>query len=118
MDTKPKVLTSGNSTDGVKFVRVFSFANKHKVPIYDVSTTSALNQIIGHAKFDNSSYGNVYYRGVNGLYDNVLPSHMRRNREEKNKDSNGRAIGLNRLIDDMCNNEFLRKSLKLRDFST
>lgn len=36
-----------------------------------------LNQLIGYSKYMNRNYGNVYYRGVNGLFDNVLPSMMR-----------------------------------------
>ncbi len=108
---KPIVLPSRNTTEGVKFLQDHQFANGHVVPLYDISTTGALNQIIGHAKFVNSSYGNVYYRGVNGLYDNVMPSYMR------NKKTS-RTPGLNKLLNDICNDDYLSRSLKLRNYTT
>lgn len=108
---KPIVLPSRNTTEGVKFIQDYRYANGHEVPLYDISTTGALNQIIGHAKFVNSSYGNVYYRGVNGLYDNVMPSYMR-------KKKNSRTPGLNKLLDDICNDDYLSRSLKLRNCIT
>ena len=53
---KPIILPSRNTTEGVKFIQDYRYANGHEVPLYDISTTGALNQIIGHAKFVNSYY--------------------------------------------------------------
>lgn len=38
---------------------------------------SAMNQLVGYAKYCNNEYGNVYYRGVSDLYPNVMPALMR-----------------------------------------
>ena len=127
MKQKPKVLPSKNSTYGIQFICDFTFNNQqkddkqkndkqdsHTVPVFDVSTTSALNQIIGHAKFVNSSYGNVYYRGINGLYDNVIPSAIRQN-SKKTQDKNRftRTPGLDQLIVKMCGDIKLGNSIKV-----
>lgn len=50
----------------------------HKVPVFEVTTVHSLNQIIGHAKFNNSDYGMVYYRGECHLHDNLTPSLFRK----------------------------------------
>lgn len=71
------MLTSNSRVSGSRLLEVFKFKNGREVPLYEVAERSAFNQLIGHAKFANAQYGNVYYRGVNGLYDNVLPSIMR-----------------------------------------
>ena len=75
---KPKILTEKSTVEGCKFVQFYKYRNGHTVPIYDVLSTNALNQLIGHVKFDNAPYGNVYYRGVGGLYDNVVNLWSRR----------------------------------------
>lgn len=103
---KPKVLTSNNSTYGCSFIEEFTFKNKHKVPLYDVTTYSAFNQLIGHAKFANSSYGNVYYRGINGLFDNVLPSIMR-------KVKSGKTAGLENLLDKIYKDNYMFNSMAM-----
>ena len=72
---------------------------------------AAFNQLIGHAKFTNAGYGNVYYRGVNGLFDNVLPSIMRKRRF-------GDARDLNKHLSTICNDVYFHESLKLRDVPT
>ena len=105
---KPKILTEKSTVEGCKFVQFYKYRNGHTVPIYDVLSTNALNQLIGHVKFDNAPYGNVYYRGVGGLYDNVLPSLMR-NR------ARGVPDDLSNLLSSACNNPHLKKSLKLKD---
>ncbi len=87
---------------------MFNFKEGTKVPLYDIEHMAAFNQLIGHAKFLNARYGNVYYRGVNGLYDNVLPSIMRGRKF-------GDAAALNRLLANICDNKYFKQSLKLRD---
>lgn len=106
MTMKPTVLTENSRVEGCSFIKQHKFGSGHIVPIYDVSTMNALNQIIGHVKFQNANYGNVYYRGVSRLYDNVLPALMR-----------GRTKG---IPDDLCqalnsiiNDSYFQNSLKL-----
>lgn len=104
----PIVLTHKNTAEGCKFIMDFTFRCGHSVPLYDISTTGALNQLIGHAKVANSQYGNVYYRGVDGLYDNVMPSLMR-NR------TSGSCDDLHVVLNAVCGDAYFHKSLKLRD---
>lgn len=103
---KPTILTDKSRVEGCLFIKHYKYNIGHMVPIYDVLTTNALNQIIGHVKFQNADYGNVYYRGVGGLYDNVLPSLMR-----------GRARGipndLNQTLNSIINDSYFKESLKL-----
>ena len=63
---KPKVLNSSNNAEGCTFVEDFTFCTNHKVPLYDISTMGAFNQLVGFAKFTNSEYGNVYYLAGQG----------------------------------------------------
>lgn len=105
---EPVILTSRSRAYGSRLVRIFKFKTGDEVPLYDVEKMSAFNQLIGHAKFANAQYGNVYYRGVNGLFDNVLPSIMRRNKY-------GDARGINSFLVKVCNDEYFHESLKLRD---
>lgn len=104
---KPIILTDKSRVEGSRFVKVFRFNDGTEVPLYEVFTMSAFNQLIGHVKFQNAEYGNVYYRGVNGLYDNVRPSIMR-------KRNHGDANDLNKIIKSICCNAFFCKSLKLQ----
>ena len=108
---KPEILTDKSRIEGCMFVGLHKFRNGHSVPIYDVSSTNALNQLIGHVKFANSFYGNVYYRGVSGLYDNVLPSLMR-NRVR------GIPNDLCQILKSVCENSYLKQSLKLKNTIT
>ena len=103
----PVILTDKSNYEGCVFFRMHKFSCGHKVPIYDIHSTGALNQIIGHVKFANAQYGNVYYRGVNDLYDNVLPSLMR-NR------SKGSPSDLNQILNNIHNSGYFKDSLKLR----
>lgn len=104
----PVILTSNNHVYGSRFICDFPFREGPKAPLYEVESMAAFNQLIGHAKFINSQYGNVYYRGVNGLYDNVLPSIMRDRKC-------GDVIGLRQHLTRICNNPYFHESLKLRD---
>ena len=103
---KPIMLVKDSSIEGSRYLGTFAFKSGTEIPVYDLRTTGAFNQIIGHAKFNNRFYGNVYYRGVDSLYDNVLPSIMR------NK-QHGDARGLVTLLNKVCNDDLLRQSLKL-----
>lgn len=59
-------------------VGIHEFSCHHQVPVYDVLTFHALNQILGLVKFNNRQFGNVYYRGECRLHDSLIPSLMRR----------------------------------------
>ena len=103
----PTLLTHKSTAYGSKFIAKFKFKNGHEVSLYEVEKMAAFNQLIGHAKFMNAQYGNVYYRGVNGLFDNVLPSIMRGR-------TYGQAAALNKLLTEICDNDYFHDSLKLR----
>lgn len=107
MIATPIILTCNSRVDGANYLGKHKFKSGHEVPLYELSSTGALNQIIGHGKFNNSEYGNVYYRGISGLYDNVLPTLMR-----------NRACGLPddlvQTLKSICENPYLKESLKLR----
>lgn len=103
----PVVLNTKCDYEGCVFYKMHQFSDAHEVPIYDILSTGALNQIIGHVKFANADYGNVYYRGVSGLYDNVLPALMR-NRAKGNPED------LNNVVNGVLNSEYFFSSLKLR----
>lgn len=105
---RPIILKDNCRVDGSTFVGTQVYNNGHAVPIYNVYSTNALNQLIGHVKFANAAYGNVYYRGVNGLYNNVLSSLMR-NR------ANGIPDDLCQTLKMVCNNSYLKQSIKLQD---
>ena len=108
---KPKVLNSSNNAEGCTFVEDFTFWTKHKVPLYDISTMGAFNQLVGFAKFTNSEYGNVYYRGIGGLYDNVLPSLLRNRRK-------GIPDDLTAMLKKISKDTRLNDSLKLRPINS
>lgn len=103
----PEVLTDKNTTYGAKFIGSHTFVNGPTVPLYDITTMNALNQIIGHAKFVNKEYGNVYYRGVTELYDNALPSIYR-------KRVNGAATDLRKFINRIFKDVYFQNSLKVK----
>lgn len=103
----PKVFHCKFTADGCTFHTLQHFRNGHKAPVYNVTSTGALNQIIGHVKFLNSEYGNVYYRGVTGLYDNALPSLMR------NK-VNGCPSNFNSVLSNVESSDYFKDSLKLQ----
>ena len=44
------------------------------IPIIDVPSMYALNQLVGYVKHINSGVGTVLYRGQNKLYPSVVPS--------------------------------------------
>lgn len=59
------------------YVGEHQFACGHQVPVFEVSSIHSLNQLVGHVKFNNREYGNVYYRGECHLHDNLYPSLVR-----------------------------------------
>lgn len=105
---KPEILTSKSRVYGSRYLGQFTFSAGNEVPLYDVEKMEAFSQLIGHAKFVNAHYGNVYYRGVNGLFDNVLPSIMRGRTYADARD-------LRQHINRICDDAFFKESLKLRE---
>lgn len=106
MDKRPVILTSKSNFYGVKLVEMFPFQNGTVVPVYEVSTVSGLNQLIGFAKFVNRDYGEVYYRGVNKIFNTLLPSLMRNRKSGVPRD-------LTSLVNNLYDNEQFRNTLKL-----
>lgn len=106
----PIILSNSNSAEGCKFKQMYKFTHYDKeVPLYEVTTMSAFNQLIGYAKYLNVEYGNVFYRGVNDItsYHNVLPSIMR-------KRNNSAVNDMNSLLKKVCEDTAFIQSLKLK----
>lgn len=103
---KPIVLRSDCSIEGCRFIQGFKYKTGQQVPLYELTTTGALNQLIGYAKYLNKDYGNVYYRGTDFMYDNIRPSIMR-------KRVRGEANDLNNLINQIKKDTYLSSSLNL-----
>ena len=53
--TQSTILPSTLGISGSKYVDTYHFSCGNDVPIYEVHTVHALNQLIGHAKFNNQS---------------------------------------------------------------
>lgn len=111
---RPSLSVLKGNVDGSIVEGTFTFANGHEVPLYRIESSNALNQLIGKAKFINESYGNVYYRGVDGLYDNALPKLMRPT-SRKTKLST-KLTKLNKVLNSVINDDLLSKSLQLERF--
>lgn len=47
----------------IKKVGIHKFQDGSETAIFEVADYKALNQLIGYAKFLNTDYGDVYYRG-------------------------------------------------------
>lgn len=105
-ECRPKIMPGNNATRGCTAVGPFTFADGHTVPVYDCKDPNALNQLIGYAKFINSDYGNVYYRGVDNLYPTLIPSLLR---DRTYSDAND----LDKVLNRICCDERLHKTLKL-----
>lgn len=104
--TKSSVMASTLSVSGSKYCGNHKFENGHQVPIYEVTTVHALNQLIGYAKFMNRSFGDVYYRGECKLHNSLFPSLFR------GKTSTSAACGLNQLITKISNDDKMKNQLK------
>lgn len=72
-----QILKKTLSVSGLEYVETYSFSCGNSVPVFDVFSVHALNQIIGYAKFINKEYGYVLYRGENKLHTNLIPSLFR-----------------------------------------
>lgn len=112
---KPKMLPSTLTISGSKCAGTYHFSCGNSVPIYEVGTVHALNQVIGHAKFNNQSYGNVYYRGECTLHPSLKPSLFR-----KGKNTEKATERISQLIQRFVNDTYMQKELKIvpGDFET
>ena len=72
-----QILKTTLSVQGLSYTDTFTFKCGNSVPVYEVTTMHALNQIIGYAKFINKEYGDVYYRGECNLHSGLIPSLFR-----------------------------------------
>ncbi|MBQ6165537.1 MAG: FRG domain-containing protein [Clostridia bacterium] len=98
------------SSPFIKSVGVHEFANGNIVPIVEVSDYKALNQVIGYAKFINTHYGDVFYRGETKLHNTLLPSISRKsNCTFLEKELNG-------AIKTLLNDEKFSNTAKLTGF--
>ena len=104
----PPILLKNNLriTD-TKYVGEYKYRCGNVVPIFDVYSTSGLNQIIGHAKFNNKDIANVYYRGECKLHDQLLPSLFRKCRKTI------KAKHIRSLINRIMKDQSMRKSIKI-----
>ena len=105
---KPKMLPSTLTISGSKCAGTYHFSCGNSVPIYEVGTVHALNQVIGHAKFNNQSYGNVYYRGECTLHPSLKPSLFR-----KGKNTEKATERISQLIQRFVNDTYMQKELKI-----
>lgn len=99
-------LTSKSRVDGTVYLGDYTFKNGNCVPLYDIQKMSAFNQLIGHAKYINHEYGNVYYRGVDDLYDNVMPALLRSR-------AKGNPTDLIEVMNSVTSSPYFKESLKL-----
>ena len=113
--SQPTILPSTLSINGSKYVDTYCFLCGNNVPIYEVHTVHALNQMIGHAKFNNQAYGNVYYRGECKLHDSLKPSLFR---DRKNIEKATERIS--QLIQRFADDPHMQRELKIesRDHDT
>mgnify|MGYP000127736227 CR=1 FL=1 len=95
-----------------KFIMDYVFENGHTVPVFDVYSTNGLNQIIGHAKFNNKDFANVYYRGECSLHSSIIPSLFR------GCIKTSKARKLHGLIERIRHDDKMKKTVKLGGVST
>lgn len=106
---KPQVITS-ISSPYIDIVGTHKFANGHEVTMFEVNDYRALNQLIGYAKFKNTDYGDVYYRGEVSLHDTLLPSVSRKSGVESYERT------LNDVIQKAISDSKFSNSAKLTNF--
>lgn len=106
----PTVFSCNLSVGGSKYIWTHSFQNGSHVPVYEVETVHALNQLIGHAKFNNRAYGNVFYRGECKLHDSLRPALYRS--RTKIDTMNSKIL---RLIRKIAEDEQMKRDLKIEN---
>lgn len=106
---KPKIIDKVFNPQ-IKKVGIHQYSSGHSVSIFEVSDYRALNQLIGYAKFINTEYGDVYYRGEVRLHDTLLPSISR------GKSQDRFAKDLNSAINKALADEKFIKTAKLSGF--
>lgn len=98
---------------GTQYLRQYQFDCGNDVPVYEAYNIHGLNQIIGHAKFNNRSYGDVLYRGECKLHPTMIPSLFR------NRKRAGKAISeLNKVINKITQDDKFQNELKLDSVNT
>lgn len=93
---------------GSEFIEKCTLDRGNTVPIYEVYTYHAFNQLIGYAKFINQSYGNVYYRGEAKLHKSLIPSLFR---QSANISKSSEQI--NKIVEEIMLDDRLMHTLKL-----
>lgn len=78
---------------------------KNGVPIYQVDSFHDFNRIVGYAKFVNSSFGTVLYRGQTKDYGSLVPSGARK----------GKKPISSSVIGDICKDKLLYKFFQLNN---
>jgi hypothetical protein len=104
-------LRNNMSVSGTQFVSEHKFSCGNSVPVYDVTSMHGLNQIIGHVKFNNREYGDVFYRGQCSLYDSLVPSLFRT--WDGQKGTLARGDTLAQIITKMMQSDKIKRELKL-----
>ena len=103
-----QMMANNLTIKNARFTDNWTFSNGITVPVYEVHSSHALNQLIGYAKFKNRDYGNVYYRGQTNIYSTLLSS---LHRNYKQTQSAGRIVG--KIIKKIESDNRLIKDLKL-----
>ncbi len=104
----PKKLSTSLSINGANYIGDYIFLCGNEVPVYEIQTVHALNQIIGYAKFNNQNYGKVYYRGECKLHKSLQPSLYRN--VKKTEKANAK---ISNLINKIIADEHMKNNLKL-----
>ena len=105
---KKRKLKEALTVNGTEYKGVHKFACLNEVPVYEVFTYHAFNQIIGFAKFINQSYGKVFYRGECNLHNSLIPSLLRGNCTVEKK-----RASLNKIVEKIRKDHLLNNELKL-----
>lgn len=98
------------SSPYIKRAGTHIFSDGNEVSIFEVSDYRALNQIVGYAKFINTQYGDVFYRGEVNLHSSLLPSIARKTNRT------GYEKSLNDVIKCTLNDEKFSNTAKLSGF--
>ena len=110
MISKPLILKKEYRTPGTHFVKEFTFNCGNTVPIFEIDNYHGLNQLLGHAKFNNRKYGNIYYRGECHLHETLMPSLFR-----KINNISKAATKLNVLVELIKTDQLLSNEFKLKN---